>query len=259
MRNFLIILLLPFLLGCAGGKLKECEQTIRSLEQQLQKQSADHEEVVRILNHQRDSLNRLYFDYFRSPKSGVDRVVLLEYAEPINGYQVSVIWQPDDIVYEGKLVGKAILNFQKGNINFSMVHSRFFVNGITELPSKKELQIAYPKSKASSLLRADVPFFFANGGRQLIFTMWAMGQRRTNAYRYYQLADDGGCEQDDLYQITYDEPYLHIDDLTKFEDDKIIITSTGGACNSSKLVYIRDENGLYRLLEHIEQRDSTEF
>lgn len=57
--------------------------------------------------------------------------------------------------------------------------------------------------------------------------MWADGQRRSHAYRFYQMEDNGNCLQDDLYQITDQEPYNQIDELSIFNDDEIVIHQEG--------------------------------
>ena len=91
-------------------------------------------------------------------------------------------------------------------------------------------------------MRNDVPFFFVDNGHILVLTMWAEGQRRSNAYHFYQMDADGKCIQDDLYQITNQEPYNQIDELSTINDNEIVISQTGGAYYHVDKIYRRESN-----------------
>ena len=174
-----------------------------------------------------------------------DSLIRIRYKNQINGYQVTVIWQPEYVGYHGKIIGKAIINFRKGKIHFSMVHSHYFINGelgetdfnAIDFDKYCIYEIEYPSTTSKRYLRNDVPFFFVDNGCKLVFTMWANGQRRSHAYSFYQMEDDGNCLQDDLYQITKQEPYNQIDDLSIINDNEIVIHQTGGAYYHVEKIY----------------------
>ena len=184
----------------------------------------------------------------------MDTLVRIRYKNSINGYRVSVLWQPEYVGYLGKIIGKAILNFQKGNIRFSMVHSHFFLNHPMGFPfgdSIKydksciyEIEYYIPDECKDSYLLKDVPFFFVDKGRMLVLNMWAEGQRHTNAYRFYKMEGDGTCIQNGLYQITDIPPFTDIDDLSIIDDDMITIYGHGGM-NSSESFYRKNTSGDY--------------
>lgn len=189
-----------------------------------------------------------------------DSLIRIRLLNLINGYQVTAIWQPEYVGYAGKIIGKAIINFRKGKIHFSMVHSHYFINGelgetdfdSIDFDKYCIYEIEYPSTNSKQYLRNDVPFFFVDNGRKLVFTMWGDGQRRSHAYRFYQMEDDGDCLQDDLYQITNQEPYNQIDELSIFNDNEIVIHQEGGAIYHTEKIYRRDScmDNFYKL-DHI--------
>lgn len=56
------------------------------------------------------SLAKARHPFIRENK--MDTLVRIRYKNSINGYRVSVLWQPEYVGYLGKIIGKAILNFQ---------------------------------------------------------------------------------------------------------------------------------------------------
>lgn len=192
-------------------------------------------------------------------------LVRVRYRNKINGYRVSAVWQPEYSGWKGKVIGKAILNFSKNNVTFSMVHSHFFLQGAEgesdsaqfSYDYNKIYEICYPATSDGSYLRDDVPFFFVDGGKKLVLTMWFEGQRHSNAYRFYLMDSDGTCKQDDLYQITYNPPYKDIDDSTEFLGDQIINHASNGAFEWSTEYYKKNKWGTYKLHRIVQRKDDT--
>lgn len=252
MKNFLIIFAL-LLVGC-GGRQKDAEIERLNLQvAQFQSEISMRDSTARVLTDSLAVLDReIEKARAKRPISGrmVDSLVRIRYTNTINGYRVSVLWQPDNVGFMGQIIGKAIINFRKGNRSFSMVHSHFFIGG--ELGNAKGLrdeeplwldwsslyEIEYPTPAQSSgiTLHNDLPFFFTDNGRMLVLTMWDQGQRHTNAYRFYK-ASDWGVNQDDLYESTYEKPFVDIDDLTKFDGNRITLHTSGGAYHWVEEIY----------------------
>lgn len=198
----------------------------------------------------RDSLRDSYIELSKAKarrplirENRIDTLVRIRFKNRINGYRVSVLWQPEEIRYMGVIVGKAIINFKKGDIQFSMVHSHFFIpdrmgfclSDCETIKFDKSCiyEIEYPEEDKDSYLQKRHPFFFVENGKILVLNLWAEGQRYANAYRFYKI-EDGICIQDDLYQITYDEPYSLIDDFSTIKKNSIVICSVGGLQESSR-------------------------
>lgn len=209
-----------------------------------------------------DSVKRAYtiaLDSMRLEYANTtDSLIRIRYTNHINGYRVNVMWQPEYVGYSGKIIGKAIINFRKQGTYFSMVHSHYFLNGELGI-AKGSDTIRFDKSHIYEIeypaqsMREDVPFFFEDHGHKLVFTMWHEGQRHTNAYRYYNVGIDG-CIQDDLYQITFQEPYTRIDDLSSFDGDKITIRTHGGAYHQTEEIYQMEYSTDSYKLKQIKER-----
>lgn len=253
MQTYLLLLISILVLSCNSHSteqkiLQNTDPTHFShlLDSVTQKYQADIEQVQRELAKSQRELAKM-----RAMRPVLfDSLIRIRYKNPINGYQVNVIWQPEYIGYAGKIIGKAIINFRKGLIHFSMVHSHYFINGELGETDFDSIdferfciyEIEYPSSNSNQYLRNDVPFFFVDNGHILVLTMWAEGQRRSNAYHFYQMDADGKCIQDDLYQITNQEPYNQIDELSTINDNEIVISQTGGAYYHVDKIYRREIN-----------------
>lgn len=211
-----------------------------------------------------DSVKRAYITALDSMRleyaNTTDSLIRIRYTNLINGYRVNVMWQPEYVGYMGKIIGKAIINFRKRDKHFSMVHSHYFLNDELGVADSDTIQfdkshiyeIEYPTQDTNEA----VPFFFEDNGYTLVFTMWHEGQRHTNAYRYYKVGIEGDCIQDDLYQITWQEPYTRIDDLSSFDGGKITIYTHGGAYYHTEKIYQKnyftDSHELTQIKEYIE-------
>lgn len=211
-----------------------------------------------------DSVKRAYIIALDSMRleyaNTTDSLIRIRYTNLIKGYRVNVMWQPEYVGYKGKIIGKAIINFRKRDKHFSMVHSHYFLNGELGVADSDTIQfdkshiyeIEYPKQT----MHDAVPFFFEDNGSTLVFTMWDEGQRHTNAYRYYKVGIEGDCIQDELYQITFREPYTRIDDLSSFDGGKITILTYDGAYYQTEEIYQKnystDSHELTQIKEYIE-------
>jgi hypothetical protein len=179
----------------------------------------------------------------------IDTLTRVRYTNKINGYKVTAYWQPEQLLY-GKVVGKAIINFEKGDKQFSMVHSTFFINstyGEDNLFSESIdfernvlYEFRYPKYEGCHEmgLREDVPFFFTSDGKYLVLMYYGMGQRGNDTYRFYEI-EASVCAQDDLCQPTYREPFVDFDSQSIIEGDTIVNTSSGGADSWCRKTYVK--------------------
>lgn len=212
------------------------------------------------------SLAKARHPFIRENK--MDTLVRIRYKNRINGYRVSVLWQPEEVGIGGRIIGKAILNFQKGDIRFSMVHSHFFLNHPLGFPfgdSIKydksciyEVEYCIPDECKGSYLLKDVPFFFVDKGQMLVLNIWDEGQRHTNAYRFYEMKADGTCIQNALNQITNIPPFTDIDDLSIIDDNMIIIYGDGGMTASERF-YRKNTSGNYPPYKLIEIKKYNYF
>lgn len=217
-----------------------------------------------IFAHKLDSVKQAYIKALDSMRleyaNTTDSLIRIRYTNLIQGYRINVMWQPEYVGYKGKIIGKAIINFRKRDKHFSMVHSHYFLNGELGVADADTIQfdkshiyeIEYPAQN----MREDVPFFFDDHWHTLVFTMWNEGQRHTNAYRYYKVSLACECIQDDLYQITWQEPYTRIDDLSSFDSGKITILTYDGAFHQTEEIYQKnystDSHELTQIKEYIE-------
>ena len=260
-RIFILIAAL-MLVGC-GGKKKDAQiQTYReyiySLKQQKQKL---REELGICIDSLRRDISRLEEEkrflettletrpIYYATSHDIDTLTRVRYTNKINGFKVTAYWQPEQLLY-GKVVGKAIINFKKGDKQFSMVHSTFFINSTygednlfaQSIDFERNIlyEFKYPKYEGCHAmgLREDVPFFFTSDGKYLVLMYYGMGQRGVDTYRFYEM-EDSMCEQDDLYQPTYKEPFVDFDSLSTIEGDTVVNTSSGGADSWSRKTYVK--------------------
>ena len=213
---------------------------------------------VRMLSFQLGQIEKLI-----DSQLGVEgqQLIRIRYRNLINGYRVSAMWQPEYVGFQGKIIGKAILNFSKGDTAFSMVHSHFFLQGEIGISDSEQFaldydkiyEVDYPIIATKKYLRDDVPFFFVDGGEKLVLTIWFEGQRHQHSYHFYQMEDNGTCIQNGLGQITYERPYNCIDESTDITKDRIIIHLHNGAFYWTKEYYQRLNADQEYELQRIEQ------
>ena len=199
--------------------------------------------------------------------------VYVQYNQPINGYDVSVLWTPveggSDI-----LVGNAIMNFRNEEDNFNVCHSHFSLSVLFFFDSLDDYDSAYKErikinslvngetisldyvlpeiSKKDSLvhLYSEVPFFFTDvnfdGEDELILTKHKQGQRRRDAFQVHSLSAWG---VDDLYDIGRDKPFNNFDDGTVIDkkNKQIIIDYSGSAVDYVIEVYKLNKEGEFYL------------
>ena len=198
-----------------------------------------------------------------------DSLIRIRFTNPIAGYRVSALWQPEYIGHYGAIIGKAIINFKSKNDSFSIAHSMFFLPysiGFTMHDEEIKFdpsclyEFEYPDAELTSLKEVGLPFFFMNNRNTLVLTMIAQGQRYIDAYQF--LTRDGGgnmsFEQGALYQITNNEPFNNIDEWTYINNDTIITYSNGGAFHNTWKYYKKNKyEESYSLYRITEQTDDT--
>ena len=190
-------------------------------------------------------------------------VVRVNYSEKINGYEVSVIWKPNEL-RAGHAIGPAILEFKSDKSNFTITNNFFaltteqfkFVekdNVITAIKSN-EITLKYqePSLQNGTFENVDFPFVFVDlnfdENKELLITKWGQGQRWVNSYSAYSFKD--GELESDRHQITSKEPYNQIDFKTTFNKNnkELILFLSGGVCASEYKTYGLN-NGKYYLVK----------
>lgn len=253
MKNYLLPLFALLIVGCRNQQQSQYYQNFIDSLQQSHTQTIDS--MYDQHSHRLDSLRRLLWDtevklssaiaqhpFIRENK--MDTLVRIRYKNSINGYRVSVLWQPEYIGHLGKIIGKAILNFKKGDIQFSIVHSHFFLHnelGYTFEDSIKFnrsciYEIEYPILKKEyftgdkdidSYSQKWLPFFFVDKGHMLALNMWAEGGKDLNWYQFYEKNDHGSRAPIYYEPICYEPFVSEINDLAVITGREITVTNTG--------------------------------
>jgi hypothetical protein len=108
-----------------------------------------------------------------------------------------------------------------------------------------------PKSTQISFHDApDEPFFFYDldfdGSKELLVAEIFQGQRWYNKLKAYKLDEDQDyfVLEDDFLQITYDEPYIYLDETSIIDplEKTLTIYVSGGAADSEWKVYKYNAN-----------------
>ena len=85
------------------------------------------------------------------------------------------------------------------------------------------------------------PFFFQDldfdNSKELIIKEAVNGQRGGSSFKAYKIKN--GYLESDLYNITYNEPYKSLDEMSKIDYTKkqITISKSGGSCGSVNEIY----------------------
>ena len=256
MKNtFLLSILLTtaLLVGCKNQQAVENEKLVDStIENEISLNSPKEIEFidstyVKWLN----TLSKEDATFNKTDSIGINSngVYHFIYRNPINGYKVKgVLYNP---YANNEILGTAILEFEKDHSHHIVAHPFFSIEreeigGIRESLKKENSKafftvsdkyigfyLDYKIAKSdTSFLRTSVPFFFKDvnfdGKDELVLRLPMMGQRRYDSYRVYSLESD---LDDDLMQITKEEPYKSFDETTSFDVKKkeIVIHRSGGA------------------------------
>jgi hypothetical protein len=197
-------------------------------------------------------------------------MITLKYKDTINGLEVKVFWKPNKI-QNSYVIGPAIIEFRNVhnetsstvvNNNFGISRDkladliktkpiqggseRYNIRSADAKPIFLEYEKFKPKSTQISFHDApDEPFFFYDldfdGSKELLVAEIFQGQRWCNKLKAYKLDEDQDyfVLEDDFLQITYDEPYIDLDEnsiicpLSK----TLIIYKSGGVGNSEWRIY----------------------
>ena len=178
-----------------------------------------------------------------------NNLVRFEYLNSIHGYKIEAYWTPSKVSYQ-HIVGAAIIDFYniEDSTSFTLTTNNFSVlkdrlafrynsdsTQIEEL--KSTVQLTYKKdvtatSKGFGTSRE--PFFFKDidfdNKDELLIAEVANGQRGTTSYKVYKL--EYGDVTPELYQITNEEPYKSLDEISQvdYSNKRIMIYSSNGAC-----------------------------
>lgn len=185
------------------------------------------------------------------------RTVNIEFINKINGYSVKAIWKPTKISHE-HIVGPAIIEFYNStnntsfdisNNNFSIKKSSLPLNNLENESqivnlNKELVTLFYDENNLKfdeGFGTTNEPFFFIDIDfdmkKELVLSEVDNGQRGYTTYKIYKI--ENGDLRPELYNITYKEPYISFDDMSKidFEKKTITIYKSGGACFNSYEIY----------------------
>jgi hypothetical protein len=215
--------------------------------------------------------------YIASSISGKknNSVVMLYYDKPINGLNIRVFWKPNTI-RNSYIIGPAIIKFTNikygtsstvVNNNFGILQERlngslhtekrqndsgeYNISGIDNKPICLTHQSFVPKHTQFSLGEApDEPFFFCDldfdGRDEILVREMFIGQRFYSTFKAYKFSDnqDIFVLEDDFLQITYDEPYIYLDETSAIDplEKTLTIYVSGGAKDSEWKIYKYDGN-----------------
>ena len=227
---------------------------------------------------------RQYEREAREGKKGLwaveDDIVILKYNNSINDLKVEVIWRPDRLM-NGFVLGPAIIelkNEQKGgrssvvNNDFGLPESLLnkFIKWRKNEKGENEImsiasQVIYLDYVAPELAKEKntpiftnikVPFFFYDldfdGKEELLIVHKFIGQRWVDIFRAYKLdtSQDFSVLEDSFLQITYEEPFMFLDELSQVDEENktVIINLSGGVSGSEFKTYkidLREKQGRF--------------
>lgn len=183
-------------------------------------------------------------------------VVNVTYINKINNYSVSAIWSPSKLRYS-HVIGPAIITFTNHttqeafsitNNNFSILKTLLpftFDENEEILKVKNDIKINYEPTVLSNedgFGITSVPFFFQDinfdDREELLITEVDNGQKGAATFKVYSFDESGEIETD-LYGITYQEPFISLDQYSQinYEDKSISIYGYGGWCAGGRTIY----------------------
>jgi hypothetical protein len=188
--------------------------------------------------------------------------VRIEYSNLINGYKVTAIWKPV-YVKHGCAYGAAIVEFYnpKDSVKFDVTNGYFAID-IKKLPfsyDKDSLKVVRFNETNITLLYKEMnnktnenfgntwePFFFQDvdfdNVKDLIMEEYGQGQRAGACFRAYKL-DEKGQREEQIFNITYVEPFFSLDNNSKIDyaNKRIEIVRCCGSCAYETKIYSIDE------------------
>lgn len=195
-----------------------------------------------------------------------DGIVTVKFKDVVNDLKIEVIWKPDRLI-NGYVIGPAIIelaNVKQGGSS-TVVNNHFGIqeyrlsefiswrseeggNKIENI-SGKVIHLEYKRPVIAeedySFGTTEEPFFFYDinfdGREELLLCEMFTGQRFVSIFRPYKMEEtqDWDVLESDFTQITYQEPYLSLDEMTTVdkENKTITINLSGGASFSKSKVY----------------------
>lgn len=179
------------------------------------------------IKHLNSLKSHLPVDGARDVKDAID--VYFKYNKPIDGYEVSILWQPFESMCE---TGVAIINLRDSatNANYHIVYaekySSYHIGEIAFAQGFKGfndgdvyiLDVAVPEQphfyEKHINYYMSIQFFDADfdGARELLISDWGWC-RQGNTYNVYDLTNEG-------FVLKTEAPYDDIDNCTRFNADK---------------------------------------
>lgn len=228
---------------------------------------------------------------FAEDEQSDNNIVNLKYNNIINNMRVEVIWKPNNLWHD-YVIGPAIIQFTNTkygtsstvvNNNLGILEKR--LTGLLNIKkiddignyniqsiANKSINLEYKKSELKDGRftfqgATDEPFFFYDidfdNKKELIVSEMFNGQRFCSTFKAYKFSEDQAIKviKEDLYQITYDEPYISLDELSTVNTSNktIEIFLSAGAVGSESKIYkldsVKDDYGnnkyiLDKIIEH---------
>ncbi len=227
-----VILLLP---GCKTGEQRTAEHMDKVL-QEL-RNSPEYLDLSQYEAPEEDR-NAMITPAKREPEENDDGLVHFRYSQPVNGYTVTIDWQPG--------TERAELHFTKGDTSFSVM-SYSFDPQMFDFPTEgTDIRLHYKPKPQGRMLYDKEPFSFADvdfdGVEELLITCLLEGPRGMTAYTVYE---PDGTEREDA-------PFWDISDLTDFKaSEKAIVQNQywGALIGGTRLKYRRQQNGTFALTD----------
>lgn len=198
-----------------------------------------------------------------APEEKETKSVVLTYNEPIEGFEVTVLWRPREQM-AGYVIGPAIIEFEHEDPHktFSVTNNRFglpdtaewtktatFVDGYFAKTSQPKVVLEYAKPKITDRLPS-TSFFFVDldfdGHEELVTTEIANGQRLRNTFRVYRPQHLSRRTE----EVATGVPFDTLDSASRVDlNNRTIRTfNSGGAQVNEQLVYEFDRDlNRYRL------------
>ena len=190
-------------------------------------------------------------------------ILRINYSQKINGYQVHIDFTPRKVNYEKYIIGPGIIYFKhvKTKAKFDIKNPMMgFPTGVLPIQLSKNkkwivsvkssyIKLKYKENyctkgiyKLGNIGTNEVPFCFQDLNldsiKELLIPQLNMGQRGITSFKSYELKN--GVITNKKYSFTKQKPFTELDEMSKINSDKKIITIHGsnGACKCTDKIYI---------------------